>query len=1321
MPYLPRLASTGAARSDITKRSSLSNAAIIVIAIASAAAFFVCLALLLIRIANWQERRRGPVTAICPASGVSFLVGVEPDAAGSEAGRSNRLRKKSFVSERHTYDNNDARTGSRGTSVETGEMDREREDGRLGVPPPVLPPVLSRPGSFTFGLFGGDGVDRDANANASASAKSSTETQRQKKYNKSTRKSLQDRHRTPSWIDEDALHGPLMAPSPSRKNKGIKKNSRFLSLGRSLSRRLSWRREEVIEIIHRSPTLPHTKMEQEQKQQESSESEIPTRRVRDARLAAAQERLAGVLQRDPNIVVAAVSPQQPQPEEFVAQPGGSSLLRHESHTGFIVGMPSDSVHNPKHRNSAAEAALEATEQLAGSARVPVSSVPQPQPQSQQSQQVQISPQRPQQPTRAIKSATDAELAGILRSTAERLQDRRPSGSLRRRTMASQGMGTGIRFAEMSTTTDDRDSVLHAPTTRVRGSVFDISAESSPAKTPKSAPAVMSSYAELEGCSPNPQASSSSSFFPPQPTTPGHRRQASHTSFASMISEPDSLMPSPSRRGSSQYHEVQQMSLTVLSSPNRRQLERDSTTFSDGRPYSATSGESSALSTLYSEDETHMQGQVQQGPPSNELRFDNGATHITTTTTTPTRTRTADITGGWRVQGPRPQTYSSPYHNIFNKTYQANGGEKQGNNRSSAKFAFEDGESPRPWRARRGTVAGPCFPQEQQQQQQQAYPTTTSNQEHIEENDDPFLTNKSVAPLETTSLWQQQQRRPSRLLPPLPVELAADEVESEPIKKGSPSSGRRLPLVHVTKTATMAELPTGPATRDEEMDQAVLVVLPPQVLRPVVSSPTLGAAGALLDVERRSGGGASPAISEAGLSSVYDSYNYAESVQADGVTEAVTLVAAVPRIMAGSSPTRDIATTTTTLVRSDNVTGSPRTTTTTTTGGNNNNSSSSSGSSPFISSPSGRGSRAGFRASHQLDRDEEEDAQYCIDSKKSIARNSYYSTPPRTAERERERERDRRPRLRESLESKSDPNPRSLRYNNNDDDDDDDDALPPLPLTLPLTPTKSKSYTAGSSSSASNSNNLRVANSIAELRRMNSQLSSASGHSGYSNSSGNNSSVGGGGGGGGGTNNNTDTEPGSPTLPALRGGGCSPGSRNRDSGRNYLSLGGSSTSGDSVNGGNSSRGSTETSPVRIGRGGGGGGGLQWRSAPVGGRSRRGTMVGLNHGGSSGSSAERVRNSVGVLTGDGNSGNVGVGVVAEWARQHQQQEQRKQQQQQQQQPVTTGASSQLELELERENGVLYAQRTSARSLGLYDEQSFLKSSPPFRGGALATDGS
>ena len=165
---------------------------------------------------------------------------------------------------------------------------------------------------------------------------------------------------------------------------------------------------------------------------------------------------------------------------------------------------------------------------------------------------------------------------------------------------------------------------------------------------------------------------------------------------------------------------------------------------------------------------------------------------------------------------------------------------------------------------------------------------------------------------------------------------------------------------------------------------------------------------------------------------------------------------------------------------------------------------------------------------------------------------------------------------------------------------------------------------------------------------------------------------------------------SSTLPALRGGGFSPG-RNKGGGRNYLAMGGSPTGSP----GSARNKSLESSPVS--------GGMdrkevQRRSLGSSvGRARRGTVT---LGGADGGLAEQVRGDrdasrhSGVLR-EGGGGNVGAGAAA-GSRQQQAPKPPKH-------AFMTRAS-----QLVREEKELLG-RASVESLGLYDEQGFLKSSP------------
>ncbi|RYP43236.1 hypothetical protein DL768_010030 [Monosporascus sp. mg162] len=1101
--------------------ASLSSGAIVGIGVPSAVVLFVLFALLLTRLAKWQDRRRW--AAIGPASGASFL-----RVAGGEAAGPKRLRKKSSVE------------GGVGGGRRNAEM-ADILDIPLGLP--VLPPVLSRPGSFTLGPLIRDGAEgENGNGNGDANPRSSADALQTPKYTTPIRRSLQE-VRKASWIDEDALHGPRMA-SPNKRNKGNNKKSKLffggLGLGRSLSERLSmWRRDEVTEIIG-SPTLPCT---------DAGEYGSPQRQVRDSRLAKAQERLAGVLQRD--VDADAVSPQSGRAEglrKVCVQ--HADLAEHGSaHHGLVVMLPSDVVHIPKQRDSGA--ALETAQQTASS------------------------PQKVPRPP-AKKSTTDMELVGILRSTAERLQQDGGSKSVRRQTMATMPQGGDSSTVHVAVTLGGRgnaaqDNYLTVASSRTArsGVSEDRSTESSPTKSQKSAPAVMSlsssSCAELEGCSPKPQ---------PQGPMPGHRRQVSHVSPASMISEPESLVACSSRRVSEP--EAQ----TALSSPSRRSMDPalpPSRQNQQGRPYSAVSAESSALSTLYSEDEAIAiaQTRAQQSPLTGELRLDDA-------TLTP---------------GRKPLTkeaYYSPYHVFDSHPTKAASGRDR-----SPKFAFEDDESGRSGRARTETMLGnpSRIPSPQPQPHRSAagargapdktasLPLPSSSLESTiyayDTSDDPF------AVLEVPP---KNPARLSRLFPPLPVELAADEVGSKDSSNGGGCGGIAdgLPPVCVTKTAEPLFL----TTRDGRADVAATVVPPPkQALRPMVSSPTLGTGTVELE---RCATVSSVLSSEAGHSSVYDS---GAEIHADTASRSsaslVTLPTAESRLAEGDYTLRTAG------LRPDN-NGSPD------------------------AASSDRESRVAPRASEN--RVSVETAATPQAHKIQVQQ-----SPQTAAESEPSR-------LRESPASDA-----GSRYSQ--------DTLPPL-----TTPTKT--------------NNLRVASAVAELRRMNSQVSSVSGHS---------------------ATTNTDTEPGSPTLPAFRGGGCRPGSRNKGGGKNYLALGGSPGASPTGNRG-AGKSAVEDSHRSGGNDRSGKGGLQTRSIAVSGRARRGTMVLSGVDARTAAGLEQLRSGGGVLR-EGNGSNIG----ADGGKRRRESPAKR-----------IGTRTSWLAHEERE----FLGHPGVESPGLYDEKGFLRSSP-FRG--------
>ncbi|KAH7033094.1 uncharacterized protein B0I36DRAFT_361812 [Microdochium trichocladiopsis] len=230
-------------------------------------------------------------------------------------------------------------------------------------------------------------------------------------------------------------------------------------------------------------------------------------------------------------------------------------------------------------------------------------------QQQQQQQEQQAQSPPKRPARFRQSATDSELTEILRMTAERLEDR--SRSERRQLVVNSA-------ADIAGSEDLRNS-KEARRSKSPGRVS--SNKSSARET------MLSS--DTTGDNINliiPAQSANASLAPsPAQNTPLHRRRISHVSFASMISEPDSLVPGDNNRPLSQTEPYLASHQTPLSSPSRyknlaaeqqqqaqergSQMQQNSQQRQHGtavggshRPFSLASTESSALSTLYSEDE-----------------------------------------------------------------------------------------------------------------------------------------------------------------------------------------------------------------------------------------------------------------------------------------------------------------------------------------------------------------------------------------------------------------------------------------------------------------------------------------------------------------------------------------------------------------------------------------------------------------------------------------------------------------------------------------------------------------------------------------------
>ncbi|KAI0023638.1 hypothetical protein F4780DRAFT_786383 [Xylariomycetidae sp. FL0641] len=485
-------------------------------------------------------------------------------------------------------------------------------------------------------------------------------------------------------------------------------------------------------------------------------------------------------------------------------------------------------------------AFDAAQRLAGNARVPLPVLP------------------------PIKfSATDAELRAILRRTAERQQQQQQDeeGRPRRQTMTLPASATtgGIMMRTPGAAVQGRarTQTLGGPAT-----ADDRRDGASPARSQRSAPAndvvVAPSVSELEGCSPRVRAPAPAPAPPPAQTPT--RRHTRQVSAVSLVSEADSLVVQPPT--STTRRESGGAPTTPLSSPSRVRVQQQqqqqqhqatptrvslvmptpATTPApvpgSNRPYSAGStASSSALSTLYSEEEEEDSiGEC--------------------------RPRTSDDDDDDR--------------------------RRSGGRKPPKRFPFEDGQSPRPLRIRKGTLGETTLrsgalsssagkgntnqKQQQQQQQQDGRVPQTSQTFTIHALDaaaeDPFSGATHTPPPPPIPA------RGSRLFP-APAELACEEVVGKPKGPRSPPPQPRICI-----TAPTTPSPT----------QRRGVVPPPHTLRAMTSSPTLGGG--------RRRGAASPAPSErSGLSSVYESYSYEASARASSVVVVVDAAAnqeAVPR-------------------------------------------------------------------------------------------------------------------------------------------------------------------------------------------------------------------------------------------------------------------------------------------------------------------------------------------------------------------------------------------------------------------------------------------
>lgn len=461
--------------------SSISLGAIVGIAIGGSVALFVMLAIPLLRLAKWQDRRKG------------LLGGPEPDAMERDTSERKPPQSPRRLQKKRTRGRQHSQAGA-----------TQNKHWSL----PVLPPLFSRRESLNLGPFSEDGP---------------LTPERSQRREKQRGQALSRMRRQSSWIDEDSLHGPRVCKPPNGRNRG-----RLSWLGNPLRRTLQIKRPLSDTWLFRSPTIPH--MEQ------------------GIGFADVDEWLRDAHQ---------TSYDAPVPDPSAMRLYHAALP--PSLTMPVPRPPSAVIHNPRQRNTTV---LEAAQQLAGNARLPSS----------------------QQPPVAKTAVADVELTEILRMTAARLQDGSRS-SRRQTTMAITGLSKDAMGVPRLCNTATTDSMPGSEAV-------------SPTKSQKSAPAVMM-CAELEAIEASPVRKPQPEQ---QPYGTQHGRdisQVSHISFVSSVaSEPDSLVGG---RWVSQP-EVQ----TALSSPSRHIRAKEVLTGAEpklhSQPISHRSSRSSALSTLYSEDE-----------------------------------------------------------------------------------------------------------------------------------------------------------------------------------------------------------------------------------------------------------------------------------------------------------------------------------------------------------------------------------------------------------------------------------------------------------------------------------------------------------------------------------------------------------------------------------------------------------------------------------------------------------------------------------------------------------------------------------------------
>ncbi|KAI0525482.1 hypothetical protein F5B22DRAFT_343750 [Xylaria bambusicola] len=634
------------------------------------------------------------------------------------------------------------------------------------------------------------------------------------------------------------------------------------------------------------------------------------------------------------------------------------------------------------------------------------------------------------------SNTDADLQAMLRRTAEKLQD--GNRSSRRQTLMLPVSSSSSRWSDQP----QRDRDPECGCTRDRARTGD--GTPSPARSQKSAPAAVS-YSELEGCSPRAQRSALQTSTPWQT----HRRTITqhipHISPLSMRSEPDNMAETLVK-----YSPKRDNSYGLPSSPSHiiQTPHSYSQKMLNQQTYSPASEKSSALSTIYSRDEN--------SPPNSAEKANNNI--LSNENEMERRAMTQALRACDAFDGGSRQRDNKVGNNAENLDYQRNlrisynsrAHHIRGTSLEQAmRYTLRPGESSAsaPQGGRKQPIAA-ISPKNISKLKLQSIKVGA---------EDPFTT--------YTTPTRQMPTRLSQVFSPVPAELPGDTM--------TPSGNATQPI---------PETPTpSPSHRR--------IIPPPYQLRPVTSSPTLGhSPDPELQIQPPSRE-PSPAVSESGLSSVYDSYRYSrysdslEGSQAMSRISATTMLTVPPTEASPDASQWDEDTVPSLENRHDccrveNGVGTLRSTNV----GLNN-------------VAVGAGAYTHFVGA--LKSSVEEMGR--MKKSYTMANTLPHPQQPRQI----------------SLGNASNSSGESA-YSQ---DEDRQDRLGPLMPFHPATATK---------------HGMRVTSAVAELRRMNSQVSCVSGYSTAT------------------TNIAGDV---SPTLPALRGGGFSPGKKSAGGGaKNYLSLG-----------------------------------------------------------------------------------------------------------------------------------------------------------------------